>query len=122
MPPDHVIAAQNAVFAVARREKTMTPEEAFAFILVDSPLFRAFAEQHEFELAPKFEAIYNGDMHEVPEIRERYELFRSRIIERLERLDPDTYSALTEAIERSDIDGVRRILLQAAVLSKVEAV
>lgn len=102
---------QNRVFSDQIEEKNIT--DVMAFIIENAPLFRFFAEHLPDDLRTAWEGAQNND--ESRKLLEtHYGAFQDQIHNYIEtvltHVDPDTYSALTLAVEEQDVDQVSAIL------------
>lgn len=95
-------------------EERMKFEGPLNFIILNAPLFRFFSEHLPRNLSKAWDASYGeGDVFDtqaVNQLDEHYKKFREEILSTLASFDPDTFTALTEAVEKEDIDGATRIL------------
>jgi hypothetical protein len=102
---------QNRVFSDQIEEKNVT--DVMAFIIENAPLFRFFAEHLPDDLRAAWENIQSTD--ESRKLLEtHYGAFHDQIHDYIEtvltQVDPETYTALTLAVEEQNIDQVSSIL------------
>lgn len=102
---------QNRVFSDQIEEKNIT--DVIAYIIENAPLFRFFAEHLPDHLRTAWEGVDNdNDSRKLLETH--YGAFQDQIHNYIEtvlrQLDPETYTALTIAVDEQNIDQVSVIL------------
>jgi len=102
---------QNRIFSNQIEEKNIT--DVMAFIIENAPLFRFFAEHLPDHLRAAWEnAQENDESRKLLETH--YGAFQAEIHNYIEtvltQLDPETYTALTHAVDEQNVDQVSVIL------------
>ena len=102
---------QNLVLEDRIKEQGVT--DVMKFIIENAPLFRFFAEHLPEDLRVAWNSA-ETDTDARAKLEEHYGAFHSRITDYIETfiatLDPDTFTALNDAVEEEDVDKVSAIL------------
>lgn len=109
------LGAQSNVLDREREEKKIKMEHMMSFIISNAPLFRYFAEHLPKDLYKVWDAAAkdketNNNQAAIEELSQHYDSFREGIMSTLEFLDPETVSALSDAVDNADVEGASTIL------------
>jgi oligoendopeptidase F len=100
----NIFEAQHRVFE--NEEKRKSIQDMFSFVITNAAIFRYFAEHLPKDLYKVWDAAAGEKENKIAteELGIHYEAFRNEIISTLEALDPETVTALSEAVENKDVD------------------